>query len=161
MATKQQEHKALEQIRKIVAGLGENSYVGTALEGCLQGAENNIESDAAYSMKKRYEKEQEDKEYFKDAANRFSLENEALRQENETIKQNVIAPHDLGEIFQLIAEKRLELNVKIQEAAKKIVESAEQPEEKTFRQAVTQHRNSKTYYETYSAISERLKEIYQ
>lgn len=55
MTTKEQERKALEKIRKIVEELGENSYVGTAFEGCFRDAEDNIEDDAAYSMKSRFE----------------------------------------------------------------------------------------------------------
>lgn len=55
MTTKEQERKALEQIRKIVEGLGENSYVGTALEGCFEIAEENIENDFACSMMDRKE----------------------------------------------------------------------------------------------------------
>ena len=55
MTTKEQERKALEQIRKIVAGLGEDSYIATAFEGCFEDAERNIDDDAAYSMKGRWE----------------------------------------------------------------------------------------------------------
>lgn len=55
MATKEQERKALEQIRKIVEGLGEDSYIGVAFEGCFEIAENNIESDFFCSMKQRME----------------------------------------------------------------------------------------------------------
>lgn len=55
MTTKEQERKALEKIKKIVEELGENSYVGTAFEGCFRDAEDNIEDDAAYSMKTRFE----------------------------------------------------------------------------------------------------------
>ena len=51
MTTKAQERKALEQIRKIVDGLGEDSYIGTAFEGCFEIAEENIEFDFAISMK--------------------------------------------------------------------------------------------------------------
>lgn len=51
MTTKEQERKALEQIRKIVAGLGEDSYVATAFEGCFEIAEENIRDDFACSMK--------------------------------------------------------------------------------------------------------------
>lgn len=36
LATKEQEYEALNKIKKIIAGLGENSYIGTALEGCLE-----------------------------------------------------------------------------------------------------------------------------
>lgn len=55
MTTKEQERKALEQIKKIVAGLGEDSYIATAFEGCFDLAERNIDEDAAYSMKGRWE----------------------------------------------------------------------------------------------------------
>lgn len=55
MTTKEQERKALEQIRKIVEGLGEDSYIGTAFEGCFLVAEENIENDWAFSMKERAE----------------------------------------------------------------------------------------------------------
>ena len=51
MTTKQQERDALEKIRIIVASLGEDSYIGTAFEGCFDFAEQNIEYDAAFSMK--------------------------------------------------------------------------------------------------------------
>lgn len=53
MTTKAQERKALEQIRKIVEALGEDSYIGTAFEGCFEIAEENIENDFACSMKQR------------------------------------------------------------------------------------------------------------
>lgn len=33
MTTKDQERQAITEIRRIVEGLGENSYVGTAMEG--------------------------------------------------------------------------------------------------------------------------------
>ena len=55
MTTKDQERQAIEKIRKIVEGLGENSYVGFAMEGVLELAEDNIREDTAYSMKKNAE----------------------------------------------------------------------------------------------------------
>lgn len=54
MATKAQERKALEQIRKIVEGLGEDSYIGKAFEGCFDDAESNIDNDFWNSMAQRY-----------------------------------------------------------------------------------------------------------
>ena len=50
MSTKQQEREALQQIRDIVAGLCEDSYIGTAFKGCFENAETNIEWDAAFSL---------------------------------------------------------------------------------------------------------------
>ena len=55
MTSKQEERKALEQIKKIVAALGENSYIATAFEGYFEIAEENIENDFACSMKQRKE----------------------------------------------------------------------------------------------------------
>lgn len=65
MTTKDQERQAIEEIRKIVEGLGENSYVGFAMEGVLELAEENIREDtqsfakeyqAQKSSRRRYEK---------------------------------------------------------------------------------------------------------
>lgn len=53
MTTKAQERKALEQIRKIVEGLGEDSYLSMAFEGCFEMAEQNIDNDWAFSPKHR------------------------------------------------------------------------------------------------------------
>ncbi len=49
--TKADERKVLEQIKKIVEGLGEESYIGTAFKGVFELAEENIEYDAAFSAK--------------------------------------------------------------------------------------------------------------
>lgn len=46
MTTKDQERQAIEKIRKIVEGLGENSYVGFAMDGILELAEDNIREDS-------------------------------------------------------------------------------------------------------------------
>lgn len=54
-ATKDQEREALGKIKAILDTLGPDSYVGTALEGCLEIAEENIENDWACSMKQRVE----------------------------------------------------------------------------------------------------------
>ena len=48
-ATKEQERKALEKIKKIVTDLGEDSYISMAFEGCFEIAEETLKmiSDAA------------------------------------------------------------------------------------------------------------------
>lgn len=55
MATKAQERKALEQIKKILAGLGDESYVAQAMDGMIEDAEQNIENDFWNSWKDRCE----------------------------------------------------------------------------------------------------------
>ena len=60
MTTKEQERKALGQIKKIIEGLGPDSYVGIAFEGCAVIAEENINNDFACSMKQRAEAAEKD-----------------------------------------------------------------------------------------------------
>lgn len=55
MTTKEQELKALDQIKKILSGLGENSYIGIAMEGMIEDAEENIKNDFGCSMKDRWQ----------------------------------------------------------------------------------------------------------
>lgn len=76
MTTKEQERQAIEKIRKIVEGLGENSYVGFAMDGILELAEDNIREDTAYSMKERAEIAQKD-------ARKAEKENKDLKAEIE------------------------------------------------------------------------------
>lgn len=54
MTTKDQERQAIEKIRKIVEGLGENSYVGFAMEGVLELAEDNIPKKAQQKKGRYY-----------------------------------------------------------------------------------------------------------
>lgn len=55
MTTKQQERDTLNKIRKLVADLGEDSYIGTAFKGVFDTAEQNIEWDAAFSLAEELE----------------------------------------------------------------------------------------------------------
>lgn len=75
MATKDQERKALEQIRKIVAGLGEESYIGRAFEGCMEMAQDNIDNDFWNSMKERAELNQVEAEKWMDKCHELEAGN--------------------------------------------------------------------------------------
>ena len=51
MASKEQERKALEQIKAIIESVGgEDSYIGMAFRGCFKIAETNIENDFGNSL---------------------------------------------------------------------------------------------------------------
>lgn len=76
--TKAQERKALEQIRKIVEGLGENSYIGTAFEGCFEIAEENIENDFGLSMKGRCEEAEKKIKQYKAVRDELAEDNKNL-----------------------------------------------------------------------------------
>lgn len=85
MTTKDQEREAIKKIRKIrkiVEGLGENSYVGFAMDGILELAEDNIREDTAYSMKERAEIARKD-------AEEAEKENKDLKAEVEDLKKTI------------------------------------------------------------------------
>lgn len=75
-ASKEQERDALNKISGIIESLGQDSYVGTAFDGCLEIAELNIRDDALDSLKHRLEKAEKDLENMRDqdAKNREKME---------------------------------------------------------------------------------------
>lgn len=97
MTTKEQERAAVEKIRKIIEELGENSYVGFAMEGVLELAEENIREDTAYSMKKRAE-------LIEERAREAEKENKLLKAELGTAKKITMADASIaGEDVQRFA----------------------------------------------------------
>ena len=88
-ATKERERKALEQIKKIVEGLGNDSYIGMAFEGCFEIAEENIANDFGCSMKQRADKASEEAEYFKKAAELYAEEQEKEQERVEELEKRV------------------------------------------------------------------------
>lgn len=88
MTTKDQERQAIEEIRKIVEGLGENSYVGFAMEGVLELAEENIREDTAYSMKRSAEIAQEQTDELKELMKQFvEAGGEIAKEATELLKE--------------------------------------------------------------------------
>ena len=97
MTTKEQELKALEQIKKIVAELGEDSYVATAFEGCFVVAENNILNDWACSMKDRAETAERE---CRNLSKKYAKEKEwmqanisSLKEERDAAREDAKAAH--------------------------------------------------------------------
>ena len=88
MVSKEQERKALEQIKKIIAGLGERSYVGTAFAGCFEDAEQNIEDDAAYSPLGRAEAAERRELEAREALVKAEAENQKLARKLENAERS-------------------------------------------------------------------------
>lgn len=172
-ATKEQERKAVEKIRKIVAELGEGSYVGTALEGCLEDAESNIENDFGDSMKRRWEyaeaqlktaqeeiaslknelaESEKDYEAAHAAAHEIAEQKDA---EIATLRMQVIEADDLDNLLILAIERKTALDEEAKNAAERIVENAGEPESAAFKNAVSDHRAAKRAAEKYTALIER------
>lgn len=144
MTTKEQERQAIAKIRRIVEGLGENSYVGTAMEGVLEVAEENIEYDAAFSLKGRTEaaelREKELKEHVEKleeglkATQTELAQNKAWWKEQqkdlqeqlrdaEALVERYKMPEDMYEIiWLLIDEVRKQEEVRMMYAAEAVIE---------------------------------------
>lgn len=152
ITTKQQERNALNKIRKIIEGLGENSYVGTALAGCIEIADQNIEYDFGDSLQERLqiaENKLRDEIGEKQAAKR-NLEKATA--EIEALKKRTINEEALADISRLLASKTIDLGKEVCNAAERIVEAANHPESAAFQNAVKDHRAAKADLEHFTAL---------
>lgn len=97
MATKAEERKALEQIKKIVEGLGgSNSYIGMALEGCFEIAESNIENDFGCSMQEQVAAMETSRNDWMARCKYMELEHKKVVQKLEAAKDNADALNKWG-----------------------------------------------------------------
>ena len=87
MTTKQEEREALKQIRGIVKGLGEDSYIATAFDGCFEIAEQNIEMDMACSLKGQLKSEERISAEMEDELRKLKAELEKAQREARRLKQ--------------------------------------------------------------------------
>lgn len=166
-ATKQQEREALEEIKAIVASLGETSYLATAFEGCFEDAENNIDDDAAYSMKDRWVSSEEKLAAANKKISNMELDNRDLRLALEKAKQEAadaqqalrdktLSPDDMEDVQALVQQDIFDLESNLKEAAQAIVQHADKPESEEFKQAVRDHRNLAGKLEYYKALNNRI-----
>ena len=163
-ATKQQEREALEKIKAIVAPLGPRSYVGTALEGCLEDAEVNIENDFGDSMKARWrDAEKRVAQAVKETAE-AKEELEAVRKHLQTAEDDanfyrdkVLDSDDLTDIAQLIDGHISQLRDMVKASEVAILENAEHPETEIFTDAVRDRKNLTKDIEYYQALAHRVK----
>lgn len=162
-ATKQQERDAIEKIRAILETLGPGSYTATALEGCLEIADQNIEYDFGDSMKARAESARKDAERYHNALNNLAAEvNKAnimvgeLERQIEDLNKKILDSDDLIDCIGLVKERRSECEEKMEQAAAEIVAHADAPESEEFRQAVCSHRSAKSDCEYYNNLVGRL-----
>ena len=174
MTTKEQELKALAQIKKIVDSLGEDSYIAMAFEGCFEIAEENIRNDWGCSMKQRAESAEKKVEglekLLKETNDRLNGTIKAMKINNENatseinrlqdtineLSKKLPTDDDLTDCIQLAEEKEAEANEEAEEAAAMIVELAENPASEEFRQAVKTNRAAREKADYYKALRTRL-----
>lgn len=162
-ATKDQEREALEKIKAILDTLGPDSYIGTALEGCLEIAAENIENDWACSMKQRVEavvlENMNLKEKLKDLQEKLEKSQEVYNlalECGQALNEKVLSDDDLIDCIQMARNAAYEWGEKLEQASASIVELADDPVSPEFAQAVKDHRNAKRTKEYYEALADRL-----
>ena len=146
-ATKAQEREALQKIRRIVEGLGEDSYIGTAFAGCFDIAESNILNDFACSMKSRAESAEAELE--KKNRHIKVLQNE-LNKFNKSyclLRDNQLSLSTLQSIQKLLAGVKNDAFADSQRLAGLIVEYAEDSTSDKFKSAVADHRSACATFE--------------
>lgn len=165
MTTKQQEREALAKIRKIVEGLGEDSYIGTALDGCLEIAEENIDNDFACSMKQRadgWEKKSEElfsqildlkeelhlanekaiitEKNAKTAAEAKDAEIARLREELAEANRKALSPDLFKSLYRMFIEDAERATEEMASAAESMADFADTPADIAFTEAVRQYK---------------------
>lgn len=163
-ATKAQEREALEKIKAIVATLGPRSYVGTALDGCLEDAEVNIENDFGDSMRARW---MEAENRVAQAAREAAAAKEELEQVRKHLqtaeddanfyRDKILDSDDLTDIAQMVENTISRLRDMVKAAEGTILEYAEHPETTTFVDAVRERKNIAKDIEYYQALAQRVK----
>lgn len=167
IATKEQERAAITKIQKIVDSLGESSYVGTALKGVLEIAEQNIEYDAADSLLQRLEIAMTELYNARAKVKTLEQENRDLRAAVErakdeasktitALRERVFSDADVDCLLAIVAERLTALETEAKAAAEKIVELATEPTGEAFQQAVSNHRSATRAAEKYAALIERI-----
>ena len=170
LATREQERKALEAIRKMVVELGPQSYLAIAFDGCFEDAENNIENDFGDSMKARWLHAdaqlkaakgtiEELKEQLEESKKDYEAAREIAEQKDaeiEALRRQVLSADNLTDCRQLVDGYIVKLRDKIKAAEATILEYAERPEATTFRDAVMERKSLASDIDYYTSLAERI-----
>lgn len=169
-ATKAQERETLEKIKAMVAELGPDSYLKTALEGVFEIAEMNIDEDAAYSFPGRIGVlEEQLKETGSklnsakrdaDAAQKALADAEAqlaaAREEIATLKRGHLPEELRRDLWVMTTTEAEASRARMAEAAEKMAVGADNPGCVLFKDAVALYRAEKARAE---AMEQRAAEL--
>lgn len=143
IATKAQERATLEAIRKMVEELGPDSYIATAFEGCFHDAEENIENDFGFSMKRRLESATFAEDELRGKLAEANKAIAALEQQNTKL-QEVALPRALrDDLYSFLREERDAATRNMTAAAERMAELADAPQDIAFAGAVKSYRTAK------------------
>ena len=162
-ATKAQERETLEKIKAMVAELGPQSYLATALEGTFEIAEQNIEYDFGDSLKGRLESTQErEADPVKELAEakagiaRLNKALEATQEEAAALKKRQLSEELRRDLWMLMTDEAAASRARMAEAADKMAVGADNPGCVLFKDAVALYRAEKARAE---AMEQRADEL--
>lgn len=169
-ATKAQERETLEKIKAMVAELGPQSYLATAFEGCFEDAEQNIEDDAAYSMKARLEIQAQRAIERGHEVDRLKADLAAAQSKVETLQsqfdfasqhikklERQQLPEELRrDLWVMVTSEAEASRARMAEAADKMAAGADNPGCVLFKESVARYRAEKTRAE---AMEQRAEEL--
>ena len=164
-ATKDQERKALEKIRKIVGELGDDSYIGMAFEGCIEDAEENIENDWGCSWKQRAEvtgnkliaARKRIDDLVADIA-QLRVNAEKAQKEIDRANRKTLTSAAMNGCLLLVVDAINEVSEKKSEAADEIVKFADRPDSAEFKNAVLAHRGFEEDLEYYKGLAREIRD---
>lgn len=125
MATKQQEREALDKIAETIKGLGQDSYIAAAFDGCLDMAEDNIGNDFMCSMKARAEDAQQEVASLlvenRKQADSLQALSEAVAQKQKNIDGRDEQIANLNSIIKMQADRIKELEEGVESSASRVM----------------------------------------
>ena len=125
MATKQQEREALDKIAEIIKGLGQDSYIAAAFDGCLDMAEDNIGNDFMCTMKARAEEAQKEVASLlvenRKQADGLQALSEAVAQKQKNIDGRDEQIANLNSIIKMQADRIKELEEGVESSASRVM----------------------------------------
>jgi len=153
MPTKEQEIKALKQIKSILAGLGgdpNNSYLLMAFEGCVEDAEDNIENDFGNSWKNRAESAEKRIQELEEKVKATETKMESAKLKIEELEHKTISPEDARKIQSIIIRDGQAQADIMAEQREIVLATCKNPESEEFKKAaekytVAKKRNEATH----------------
>lgn len=109
MATKQQEREALDKIAEIIKGLGQDSYIAAAFDGCLDMAEDAQQEVASLLVENRKQ------------ADSLQALSEAVAQKQKNIDGRDEQIANLNSIIKMQADRIKELEEGVESSASRVM----------------------------------------
>lgn len=160
IATKENEVNTLQKIRRMVADLGEDSYVGAAFDGCFDQAEENIRNDWCLSWKGKCESLQKDMTRLTAEADALRKENASLQRQMEKLSEQLqdnFTGQETAILLHVLETKKEDAMRDIEDAMDHMVLASDQQETDAFKDAATQAVDAAKRVKAYDAIGDKVR----